>query len=178
MNATVAPNIGCRGRVRSTSTLPRIVPMPKAVLIAAQLAAPDSSVSAITGPSASTQGSASRWYAVNAGMNVHIHRRFATSAMPPFRSRQKWCSLACGRSWRTWSRSRNAALTANVAASMAIAVPGPSSAIRMPASVGPATMPTLRAMPSIALPCCRCCCVATIGTRPPSAGWKPASNVP
>ena len=61
MNAIVAPNIGWRGRVRSTSTLPAIVPMPNAVVIAAQLDAPESSVSAITGPSASTHGSASRW---------------------------------------------------------------------------------------------------------------------
>ena len=42
--------------MRSDSTLPRIVPIPKQVVIAAQLEAPLSSVSAITGPSASTHG--------------------------------------------------------------------------------------------------------------------------
>ena len=57
----MAAYIGCRGFVRSANTLPVIVPIPKQVEIAAQLEAPESSRSAITGPSASTQGSASRW---------------------------------------------------------------------------------------------------------------------
>ena len=38
-----------------------IVPIPKQVAIMAQLAAPSRSRSAITGPSASTHGSATRW---------------------------------------------------------------------------------------------------------------------
>ena len=61
MNATVAANIGWRGLVRRATVLPTNVPIPKLVTIAAQLDAPCSSRSAITGPSASTHGSASRW---------------------------------------------------------------------------------------------------------------------
>src|SRR3954447_21335586 len=86
MNATVAPYIGWRGFARRTKTLPAIVPRPNAIEITAQLEAPFRSLLAITGPSASTHGSARRWYAVKAGMNVHIQRRLATSLMPPLRS--------------------------------------------------------------------------------------------
>ena len=110
-------------------------------------------------------------------MNVHIHRRRATSATPPFRSRQKWCSVAL-RSVATRRRVRNAALTTNVHASTAIAVPGLDTAIRIPASVGPITIPAWRARPRSAFACCRCSLPATCGTSPPAAGWKPASNTP
>ena len=57
---TTHASIGRATRSRSEITAPMMVPIPKQVTITAQLAAPPSSRSAITGPSASTQGSAIR----------------------------------------------------------------------------------------------------------------------
>ncbi len=57
----VQTSIGRSTRRRSATIAPRIVPAPKQVTITAQLPAPPSSRSAITGPSASTHGSAIRW---------------------------------------------------------------------------------------------------------------------
>ncbi len=58
---TTQTSIGRSTRSRYDTTAPRIVPTPKQVTITAQAPAPPSSRSAITGPSASTQGSAIRW---------------------------------------------------------------------------------------------------------------------
>ena len=66
----------------------------------------------------------------------------------------------------------------NDAASMAIALPGPVSAISTPASTGPRTIPVLWDMPISALACCRCSGGTTFGIKPPAAGRKNASAAP
>ena len=111
-------------------------------------------------------------------MNVHIQRRRRISAIPPLRSARKCCSVAGVRSCRTRSVARKAALITNVPASSAIAVPGPATAIRTPASAGPSTIPKFWAMPISAFACWRCSRPATCGISPPAAGRKPASKAP
>ena len=85
-------------------------------------------------------------------------------------------------SWRAASLGRRAtrqtALTTNVAASSAIASPGPVSATTTPATAGPATLATLRVTPSSALACCRRSGGTVCGISPMSAGMNTAAAVP
>ena len=78
-------------------------------------------------------------------MKASIQRRARTSAMPPLSSAQKCGAGASGCGSRGGSRSatRKAALTTNVAASMATAAPGLRRTMSTPAAAGPTTWPTL-----------------------------------
>ena len=101
-------------------------------------------------------------------MNVHIQRRCATSAIPPLRSRQKWCS------------ARVRALVPDPEPEQERGADRERGGVDGDRGAGAVERdqdarggraedhPTLRAIASIALPCCRCSCVATIGTRPPA----------
>lgn len=77
------------------------------------------------------------------------------------------------------SRSRNATLTANVAASKSIAVPGPDTPIRTPAIAGPPMLAAEKLSPRSALAGCSWPgCDTVWGSSPVNAGWKNASAEP
>ncbi len=103
-----------------------------------------------------------------------------TIAQPSRSSRTRSCAasspssgICAGR-----RRARHAALTRNVAASIAIASPGPDAAISAAAMTGPPTMPMFAARPSSALASWTRAAPTVCGISPLSAGPKNASAVP
>ena len=134
MNAIVAPYIGWRGLVRSAIVLPTIVPIPNAVTMIAQLEAPSSSRSAITGPEGEHAGQREQ---VVGGERRHERPHPAPRADLGDAALEVGAGSGSARARAarasTRSRGEEGGADTNVPASSAMAMPGPATTISTPA---------------------------------------------
>ena len=111
-------------------------------------------------------------------MNERSQRRETTSCQPSRSCSRKRDDVSATAPGRGLMRQMQAALTTKLPASIAIALPGPNSAISAPASAEPSTMPTDCDIASSEFACISCSSGTRRGTSPPAAGRKNASAAP
>src|SRR6185503_4099618 len=176
--SSVATRIGRRGRSRSATVTPAIMPTASPASTADHAGAPPSDCFATTGPSTPCAA----WTAITSTENwattTHNHCRDANSRQP---SRRSW-STECDASGRAADGLRRpvviVAAPANIAALTASAQPPPSNTTAAPLATSPVTRATLVPKPSTALPVCSRSAGTTSGMIPVIAGNSVAEAMP
>jgi len=144
-------------------------PTPSPAAIAAHARAPPSSCFAIAGPSTKIADRTASWNTPKFEMLTQSHLLERTSPQPS-RSSSRNGRTTLTAPWIGRPASRTA-LTANVAASRAIAHPVPTVATSAPPTIGPATLATLTEKKRRAFASCRLERSTVCGVSPPAAGW-------